>query len=140
MSTVAALALQKALFSHLSANAGVTDLIGPDGIADDVEERRPFPYVTIGEIRTSDWSTQNRRGHEHHVTIHVWSRAAGRREIQTIMGAIDEALDGPLPALTGHRLINLRPVFWHALRDPDGVTYHGVVRLRAVTEPLAQDA
>ncbi|WP_342642875.1 DUF3168 domain-containing protein [Rhodoligotrophos ferricapiens] len=139
MSKGAAFALQRALFDQLSLNAEIIEMVGADGIADDVDEHRRFPYITIGDIRTNDWSTQTRCGHEHQLTIHVWSRAAGRREVQDVMEAVDAALDQDLPSLDGHKLINLRPVFWHALRDPDGVTYHGVMRLRAVTEPLAQD-
>ncbi|MGF7160272.1 hypothetical protein FHS85_001895 [Rhodoligotrophos appendicifer] len=136
MSGSAALALQKALFSHLSGQAEMISLLGEAGILDDVGEPQGFPYVTIGEIRSSDWSTQTRKGHEHQVTLHIWSRAKGRHETQEIMGALDSALEEDLPALDGYRLVNLRPVFWHALRDPDGRTYHGVMRVRAVTEPL----
>jgi len=53
------------------------------------------------------------------------------------MGALREALhDRPL-AVTGHRLVNLRHEFSDARRETDGDTYHGIVRLRAVTKPAA---
>lgn len=134
MGDVAALALQKALFSHLGSYGPLTALVGEGGIVDDAEEQLGFPYVTIGDIQSRDWSTQSGRGQEHQVTINVWSRAAGRQEVQQIMGAIDAALDEEMPVLAGHRLVNLRPVFWHALRGPDGETYRGIMRLRAVTQ------
>jgi hypothetical protein len=37
-------------------------------------------------------------------------------------------------SLTDHRLINLRHETTDVRRDPDGETYQGIVRFRAVTE------
>ena len=42
--------------------------------------------------------------------------------------------DQPL-VLADHYLINLRHEFSEARLDPDGDTFHGIVRYRAVTEP-----
>ncbi len=137
MTASPAWALQAALFAHLAAHADLMALLGGVHLHDDVPEEAVFPYVTLGDTETRDWSTQTRRGHEHRVTLHVWSRHKGRREVQAIIAALDDALDGAAPALDGHVLVNLRTVFWHALRDTDGETYHGIVRLRAVTEPAA---
>lgn len=136
MTSNPAWALQKALYATLATTPALTALIGSGGIHDDVPADAAFPYVTIGETLTRDWSTQTRRGHEHQVTIHAWSRAAGRKETQEIVAAMDAALDGAALALDGHRLINLRTIFWHALAEADGLTYHGILRLRAVTEPV----
>ena len=55
----------------------------------------------------------------------------------SIIAAIDAALDGAALTLDGHQLVNLlSTIFWtvHA-RTPDGQFYHGIVRLRAATEP-----
>ena len=43
-------------------------------------------------------------------------------------------IDAPL-APVGHHLANLRFVVADIRREADGRTYHGIVRLRAVTEP-----
>ena len=83
-----------------------------------------------------DWSTGSEKGDEHALTLHVWSRAGGRREVHEIMGVVKTALHDRALALSGHRLVNLRHDRSDASRDPDGKTYHGVVRLRAVTEPI----
>jgi hypothetical protein len=42
--------------------------------------------------------------------------------------------DQPL-TLVDHDLVNLRHEFSEARPDPDGDTYRGIVRYRAVTEP-----
>ncbi len=93
------------------------------------------PYLTFGQSTVRDWSTGTEDGSEHILTLHVWSRAAGERETHEIMNAVRAALHDAAIAVDGHHLVNLRHEFSDALRDPDGETYHGVVRYRAVTEP-----
>ncbi len=135
MTTNSSLALQKAIHAALAADAGLAAILGPR-VYDDVPQGTSFPYVVIGDVTTRDWSTQTQQGHEHIVVIHAWSNQRGRREVQMIIERLDAVLDGAALTLDDHQLINLRVVFWTALRDLDGATYHGVVRLRAVTEPL----
>jgi hypothetical protein len=135
MATGSSLALQKALHAALIADAGLAAIVA-GRVHDDVPQGAVFPYVVIGDVSTRDWSTQTEDGHEHIVVIHAWSRQRGRREVQMIIERIDAVLDGALLTLEDHRLVTLRVVFWTALRDLDGASYHGVVRLRAVTEPL----
>ena len=53
-----------------------------------------------------------------------------------IMAAMRNVLHDKTLALTGYRLVNLRHEFSDARRDPDGETIHGIMRLRAVTEPV----
>jgi hypothetical protein len=52
------------------------------------------------------------------------------------MGALKIALHDAALTLSGHRLVNLRHELSEARRESDGDTYHGIVRFRAVTEPL----
>lgn len=132
----ASFALQKALFSKLTADAAVTAALGGPRIYDDVPNRTEFPYLTFGQTTERDWSTGTEPGHEHVVTLHVWSRARGRKETDDVMAAAQAALHDAALTMTDHRLINLRHEFSDARREPDGETYHGVARYRAVTEPL----
>ncbi len=128
--------LQKAIRQALAADAGLTALIGGARVFDDAPRDAPFPYVTFGQSTIQDWSTGSEDGDEHLITLHVWSRAAGRRETHEIMGALRAALGAAALAPVGHRVVNLRYEFGEARRDPDGETYHGIVRYRAVTEPM----
>ena len=135
MSTSPALALQTGLRAALLADAGLVSALGGGQVFDDVPREAPFPYITIGDIDSRDWSTQTSRGHEHTVTLHLWSRYRGRKQVQDLIAEVDRVLDGASPPLTGHRLVNLSTVFWTAQREPDGEVYRGTMRLRAVTEP-----
>ena len=128
--------LQKAVFAALEADAALTSLIGAGRIHDDAPQTTSFPYITFGTTPSRDWSTGTDTGAEHVLTLHVWSRAAGKKEAQAIMRLLREALhDEPL-VIEDHRLINLRHEFSDTSRDPDGETVHGIVRFRAVTEQV----
>lgn len=132
----AGFALQQALHACLTSNANVLTALGGPRVYDDVPERAQFPYVTIGQTTERDWSTGSEDGSEHTLTLHVWSRAAGRKEANAVIAAARAALHDAALTLDGHRLINLRHEFSDARRDPDGETFHGTARFRAVTEPL----
>ena len=129
--------LQTAIHARLTGDATLGGLLAGPRVFDDVPRGAAFPYVTFGLTSEKDWSTGSENGSEHVVTLHVWSRAAGRHEARTIVAAIKAALHDQSLALAGHRLINLRQEFADAQRDADGETFHGIVRLRAVTEQLA---
>lgn len=129
-----ALDLQVAIHAGLTNHQGTLAALGGPNVFDDVPQRTKFPYVTIGDIETRDWDTQTSTGHEHIITLHVWSKHRGRKEVQTIIGEIDGALDDKALPLQDHALVNLHVIFWSALRDLDDHTYHGIIRLRAVTE------
>lgn len=129
-----ALDLQIAIRDALLNHPGTIAALGGAAIYDDVPQCSPFPYVTIGDTDTRDWDTQTSTGHEHIMTLHVWSDHRGRKQVQTIIAEIDDALDDQSLPLQDHQLVNLHIVFWSALRDLDGEAYHGIIRLRAVTE------
>ncbi len=110
-------------------------MLGGAKIYDEPPREAALPYVTLGEAVVSDRSTATEGGDEHALTLHVWSRQGGHREAHLISGAVLQALtDAPLSP-EGHHLANLRFVVADIRREADGRTYHGIVRLRAVTEP-----
>ena len=128
--------LQKSIYAALAADPNILGILGAPRIFDDVPQKATFPYLTLGQSTLRDWSTGTEPGAEHLLTLHVWSRAEGRREVHELMTVLQDALHDRALSLEGHRLVNLRHEFSDARREPDGETYHGIVRLRAVTEPL----
>ncbi len=129
-----ALALQKAIVAALVADTAVGALIG-DRIYDATPRDATFPYLSIGQVNTADWSTGSEGGAEHQVTLHAWSRERGKKECYAIAEAVEAALHDAALTLDGHALVNLRFEFAETRRDPDGITYHTAIRFRAVTEP-----
>jgi hypothetical protein len=133
MSTAAA-ALRAAVHAALSADGALGALLGGARVYDEPPKGAAFPYVTLGDARTTDYSA-GEPGEEHQLTLHAWSRQGGHREAHLIAGALLQALDDAALTLTGHRLVNFRFAVADVRRESDGRTYHALVRFRAVTEP-----
>jgi hypothetical protein len=129
--------LQKAAHAALVADSALVSLLSGAHIYDHVPQNAAFPFVVVDQMQIRDWSTGTEKGAEHVLMLHVWSRYEGKREAYEIADAIRERLDDAELTLDGNRLINLTHQFSDLKRDPDGETYHGVMRFRAVTEPIA---
>lgn len=133
--TSAALDLQRSLYQLLRNDSTLSAALGGARIYDDVPQRAELPYVTFGQSVTRDWSTGTETGHEHLLTLHVWSRVPGRKKLHEIMELLAQRLQQPF-GLLEHRVVNVRHELSEARRDPDGELYHGVVRFRVVTEQI----
>ena len=87
----------------------------------------------MGEETAIDYSTNNLVGAETTINIHIWSRYKGSKETKQIMDKVHDLLHDKSLSVTGVNLINLRFEYSDIMRDPDGVTRHGVMRFRAIT-------
>jgi hypothetical protein len=135
MAEVASWALQRGVYQALAGSVDLTTLLGGVRVYDDAPQSAPYPFITLGQSAVRDWSTGSEDGAEHNLTLHVWSRSGGKKQVLEILEAIRAVLhDQPL-MLADHHLVNLRHEFSEARLDPDGDTFHGIVRYRAVTEP-----
>jgi hypothetical protein len=130
---IAALDLQAAVVAALAVDADLAALVG-NRIHDGAPRATDFPSITFGEAGQADWSSDREPGGDVRLTLHVWSRAIGKREAWTIIGHLMRLLhDAPL-ALDDNALVLLRVTFAEVRLDPDGQTEHGVVRLAALVE------
>ena len=110
-----------ALTSALSPVA-VLDAAGPD---------QEFPYVTVGEFAGEHDDTLSDQCVYLDAMIHVWSRQAGMQQTQFLMEAIKDALHRQKFSLPGQmQWVSCVWEYGQVLRDPDGVTRHGVMRFR----------
>lgn len=128
-------ALQRAIYDTLTGDTTLVGLLNGPHVYDHVPRGTSFPYLTFGQSSERDWSTGGAPGHEHTVTLNVWSQARGRRQIQAIVAVMRGLLHEQPLTLDGHTLVNLRHDVTEVRREPDGETLRGVVRLRGVTEP-----
>ncbi|MBB6012320.1 hypothetical protein HNR59_001665 [Aquamicrobium lusatiense] len=131
--TAASADLQKAMFAALTGNAALVALMGGARIFDRAPTDAAFPFVTFGRTSVFDWSTSTEDGLEHLVTLHVWSKAKGRKEAFAVLDAVRAALGTPL-SLDDQHLVNFRFEFSEVTFDDDISVHHGLLRLRAVTE------
>lgn len=125
-------AIQTAIYSQLTGTAAVMALV--TGVFDDVPQGTDYPYIVIGEDTGIEWDTDDSRGTSATLTVHVWSRVAGKRETKQIMEAIYDALHrAPLP-VSGMTTVTCHWEFGETFLDADGETRHGVTRYRLIIE------
>ena len=123
-------ALQQTIFSTLNVSAITSTL--SCGVYDDVPQDASYPYIAIGEENTTEYDTKDLDGGEQAINIEVWSQYKGSKETKQIMDKIHDLLHNSNLTVTGFNLINLRFEFSDIMRDPDGITRHGVMRFRAI--------
>lgn len=130
------LALQGAISTLLKANAGVAAIVGTR-VYDAVPTNpvATFPYLTIGDDQVLPDIAQDYDGADVVMTIHGWSRGAGFPEVKGLGKAVNAALTDAALTITGFRIVEIIPEQIQYLRDPDGLTRHGVFVFRARTEP-----
>jgi Protein of unknown function (DUF3168) len=90
-----------------------------------------FPYCTIGIVDgTEDFISECAIDWEVTGEIHIWAREPGYVAGKGIAVTCYNALSNRHPSFTGFRvgLFALRNQRW--LRDPDGLTSHGVLEYR----------
>ena len=129
--SVGQFALQSAVYSALKNDNNLTSTQGA-GVFDEVVEGSSYPFVQIGEDTSLDYSTKDVTGGEYTINIHVWSQYTGSKECKNLMDRIHDLLHDSSLSVTGFNLVNFRFEFSDILRDPDGITRHGVMRFRAV--------
>ncbi|MBX3575853.1 MAG: DUF3168 domain-containing protein [Rhizobiaceae bacterium] len=132
--TAPAAELQRAIFEALGSDAALTVAIGANRIFDHAPANIAFPYITFGRTSVYDWSTGTESGTEQLFTLHVWSKAKGKKETLDIMEIVKARLQDASLDLGDHHLVNLRFEFEEARYDDDQTVYHGLLRFRAVTE------
>ena len=125
--------LQKAIFEALAANGALAALVGTR-VFDHAPANAAFPYITFGRTSVYDWSTGTESGTEQLFTLHVWSKAKGKKEALEIMEIARATLHDAALELEGHKLVNLRLEFSEARYDDRNEAHHGLLRFRAVVE------
>lgn len=132
MSLLSHYALQKAIYTVLSGDTELSALVS--GVYDFVPAKTPYPYITIGDARASDESTNTQAMTRVSLTVHVYSRGKGRKETHDIMQQVYERLHDAQPEVEDHRVVLLRFLSSQIELLRDGQTYHGRVQFTCLLE------
>jgi hypothetical protein len=127
-------AVQEAVYAALTAVPAMPP------VYDHVEQNTPTPYVTIGDAQHNEWDTDDSIGADVSITIHAWSEQRGRKEVKEMLGLIYDTLHRAEIFVYGYHLVTMQYEFSDTFLDPDGVTYHGVCRYRALLEAIDSTA
>jgi hypothetical protein len=130
--------LQTGLYTLLSGVAALTAYVGTR-IHDHVPNDVAFPYIEFGEFQELDDSAQDIDGSEVAITLHVWDRPnasgpVGRGRIQRIVDLIRQSVDEATFSMADHHMVSLSFESARYMKDPDGLTTHAVVQVKALTE------
>lgn len=133
--------MQAGIHSALSSNQAVALSLGEPNWAlgdpirayDDAPENPAYPYLTYGKVRSTDTSGDGAPQSTHQISLHVWSRYSGRTELLGLMRRIETALDADLPYAVS-------PLYLDVFRAPDGLTFHGLLRLSVTLSPITEAA
>jgi|TARA_R100000084_G_C4652569_1_gene150756 hypothetical protein len=130
--TVGQFELQTAVYSALSGDSNLTSTLGAS-VFDEVPDQSSFPFVALGEETVVPYDTFDLDGASHTLNIHIWSQYKGAKQTKQIMDRIHTLLHDSSLSVSGFNLIRMQFEFSDIMRDPDGVTRHGVMRFRAIT-------
>jgi hypothetical protein len=124
-------AVQKAIFDVLTAAAisGVSQIRDTPIRAGTTAD---YPYIELGSRQVIAADAGGDTGQELYIDIHVWSRAAGRLQLETIMAAIYDALHLQPLTVTGRPVANCWFETSRTLDQQDGLTLHGVSTFRII--------
>jgi hypothetical protein len=103
-------------------------------VFDHVEQGAEYPYIVLGDVTHVAWDTDDSIGTEATITLHVWSVQRGRKEAKEIIGEIYGVLHRAELYVDGFETVTIDFEYSEVMLDPDGVTYHGVCRYRALIE------
>lgn len=126
--------VQKAIYETLSADS--TLMASLSGVFDRVQEGAALPYAVLGEAQSRDWSTKTTNGLNLLFTLHIFSRKGGRKEAATLMDRAHALLHNASLTPTGHTMVMSRFDSADILLEPDGNTFHGMLRLRVLTSEI----
>lgn len=127
--------LQKAIYEVLANDTGVSALVSGRIFDRVAREGDVAPLITFGPSDEVDADADCIDMADHSLQIDVWSEyQGGFRECKEITFAIKQALHGAVIDLETHALLDIRVAQIRHMRDPDGLTSHGVLSIEAMVE------
>lgn len=103
------------------------------GVYDQPDQNAAFPYITIGEDTNVPDDLLVATGSQNTHTIHTWSRSAGSAQLKQIMDRIYAVMHRRVLSVATTQAFECAMEFAETFRDADGITRHGVQRLRVKT-------
>ncbi|KAB2700724.1 DUF3168 domain-containing protein [Ochrobactrum sp. Kaboul] len=131
--TSPSLELQKALYDRLKSDPALSSII--DGrVYDTVPEGAEFPYVSFGPFDELSDDAQCITGFEISIQLDVWSRSVGFPECRQVGDLVRRAVLSAEIELSDNRLVSISHRQTMTMRDPEGLTSHGIVNFVAFVE------
>ncbi|PHP68183.1 hypothetical protein CSC94_05900 [Zhengella mangrovi] len=126
--------VQALIFERLTAYPAVTAIVG-DRVYDRVPNERKFPYISFSASVGTPDDAECIDGLSHVLQIDCWSRyGGGFREVNQMNDAVYRALHDYEGVIDVNALVQMRVTLVRSVRDPDGLTSHGIVQVESIVE------
>ncbi len=99
------------------------------GVFDGPPSRAAFPYVSINDGATTDWSTKTALGREIRIGLTVWDDGESATRLHQLIGHIEDAVAALPRDLPGWRIASLVFLRSFVARNPAGA-WAGVIDYR----------
>jgi hypothetical protein len=127
------LELQKAIVAALKADPDVAAIIA-GRIYDAVPGNATKPYLSFGPFQLLPEHGSCLDGGEAIITLDAWAAGPDTVEVKRLGTAVAAALDlAPIVLDAPQRLVEISVEQTQYMRDPDGITAHGVITVHALT-------
>jgi hypothetical protein len=131
--------IQTFIVSTLKADAAVMALAG--GVYD-VPPTEPYKgktaYISLGATDSVTDDADCISGISHTIQIDIWSKAVGMPECKKLMTAVRRCLHQTEAELAENGLCEVNLVFSRTLREPDGLTNHGVMQFEFQVQDMTE--
>jgi hypothetical protein len=134
------LEIQGAIVAVLKGDDVMRGLIG-ERVFDDVprdpmsgDVTAAFPYISFGREQVVPVDVDCIPGSEIYIDLDIWSREEGFVEVKKIAWRMRKLLHDRDLGIEEAGLVSIAYDGRRLLRDPDGITRHGVVTFRAIVE------
>ncbi len=93
-----------------------------------------YPWVVIYGIESNTWDNNATLGFEGTMTVHTWDNRRDVGLVNTVQKAIYDVLHNNSMTYSGYCNVEFNQEYQTVLRDPDGITLHGVQRFRFIIQ------
>lgn len=95
----------------------------------------PFDYLVLGDGPEDQFRTFGRQGHANDLAVHIWSQGQAKKGVLAIYDSIERVLDRQILVLANpaNTMVRMATSLQAVAVDPDGVTFHGVARVRVLS-------
>lgn len=122
--------VQKAIYEKLTASSSL--MASVNGIFDQVPQDTAFPFIVIGNARATNLSNLAKGGIEHRITLNIFSREAGKKQVADIMGILEDLLHNNSITVDGQTCVAMEFISNSIQLENDGWTYQGIIELRII--------
>ena len=125
------LALQKAIAARINDDPSIGALIFDDATS------AQLPFISFGPFQALPEHGDCLDGGEFYMTLDCWAAGPQTVTVKQIGARVAASLDRAALVLDPpQRLVEMAVEQIQYMRDPDGITTHGVITVHAWTEPI----